>query len=77
MTGKELIMYILTNNLEDKEIIIDGVLVGFMNETEAAIKFGVDIPTIRVLVSLGMLKGVTIGDTVYFPKNAVIGPYLG
>lgn len=77
MTGRELIIYILMNNLEDKEIIADGKLVGFMNEKETAIKFGVDIPTIKAWLSLGMLKGITIGNSVYFPKDAVVGPFLG
>ena len=77
MTGRELIIYILMNNLEDKEIVANGKLVGFMNEKEAAIKFGVDIPTIKAWCSLGMLKGITIGNAVYFPKDAVVGPFLG
>ena len=41
MTGRDLIIYILTNNLENEQVVNqDGVFVGFMGETEAAAKFG-------------------------------------
>ena len=40
MTGKELILYILQNNLENEVVIKDGIFIWLMNEEEAAAKFG-------------------------------------
>ena len=39
MTGRDLIMYILSNGLENEPIYENGKILGFMNEMEAAIKF--------------------------------------
>ena len=70
MTGKELILYILQNNLENTIVLQDGFFVGFMTEEEAAVKFGVGIGTIRGWYYTNMLKGTQIGDSLYFPKDA-------
>ena len=69
MTGKELILYILQNNLEDEIVIKDGMFVWLMNEEEAAVKFGVGIATIKAWYICGMLSGTKIGDQLYFLRN--------
>lgn len=69
MTGKDLIVYILQNNLENEMIFQDGAFIGFLNEEEVAAKFKVGLETIRVWQSRGMLKGFTFGDSVYFRKD--------
>lgn len=69
MTGKELILYILQNNLENTIVLEDGFFVGFMTEEEAAVKFGVGIANIRAWYSCKMLKGTQIGDSLYFRKD--------
>lgn len=69
MTGKELILYILQNNLENTVVLEDGFFVGFMNEEEAALKFNVGVATIRAWYSCKMLKGTKIGDSLYFRKD--------
>lgn len=69
MTGKELILYILQNNLEDTVVLKDGIFIGFMTESEAAVKFGVGIETIRAWYYCGWLKGTQIGETLYFLKD--------
>lgn len=69
MTGKELILYILQNNLENTVVLEDGFFVGFMNEEEAALKFRVGVATIRAWYSCKMLKGTKIGDSLYFRKD--------
>lgn len=69
MTGRELILYILENNLENEEVLQDGMFVGFMSEEDAAIKFEVGIETIKAWHALGMLDGVKIGDSVFFLKH--------
>lgn len=70
MTGKELILYILQNNLENTVVLEDGFFVGFMTEEEAAVKFGVGIETIRTWYYCKWLKGTKIGDSLYFMKDA-------
>jgi hypothetical protein len=65
MTGRELIIYILQNGLEDKDVFENGVFIGFMDEEQAAAKFNVGVPTIKVWHSLGFIKGVAIGDKIF------------
>lgn len=69
MTGKELILYILQNNLEDTIVLNGGVFIGFMTEEEAAVKFDVGIQTIRAWYYCNWLKGTQIGDSLYFLKD--------
>ena len=69
MTGKELILYILQNNLENTVVLEDGFFVGFMDEEEAALKFRVGVATIRAWYGCKMLKGTKIGDSLYFRKD--------
>jgi hypothetical protein len=69
VTGKELILYILQNNLEDTIVLKGGVFIGFMTEEEAAVKFGVGVATIRAWYYCDMLKGTQIGDSLYFLKD--------
>lgn len=71
MTGRDLIIYILTNNLENEQVVNqDGVFVGFMGETEAAAKFGVGVATVRAWYTCGYLKGFVVGDSIFFLRNA-------
>ena len=69
MTGRELILYILQNNLENAVVLEDGFFIVFMTEDEAAVKFGVGTATIRAWYQCKMLKGTKFGDTLYFRKD--------
>lgn len=70
MTGKELILYILENDLENEDIIKDGVFIWLMDEKEAAIKFDVGVATVRAWYACEQLDGTKIGDQLYFLRNA-------
>ena len=70
MTGRELIIYILSNGLEDEPIYEDGKILGFITATEAAGKFNVGLATIKVWINEGMLDGIRIGEELYIPANA-------
>lgn len=70
MNGRELILYILANGLENEPVFKDGRLLGFMTLGEAAIKFNVGTVTVRVWINEGMLDGIKIGDEIYIPANA-------
>lgn len=70
MTGRDLIIYILENGLEDSPIFENGVFIGLMTEEQAAVKFHVGAETVRAWHALGMLNGIKIGDMVYIFVNA-------
>ena len=69
MTGRDLILYILENRLEDEIVIKDGIFVWLMDENEAAVKFNTGVATIRAWYITGMLDGTKIGDRLYFLRN--------
>lgn len=70
MTGRELIVYILQNNLEDEPVFKDGKFIGFITDKEAAAKESVGPATIRQYVRMGIIHGaVKIGDEWYIPAN--------
>lgn len=69
MTGRELILYILQNGLEDEPVFDDGIFLGFMSEMEAAVKFNVGVATILAWYRCGMLPGILIGNSIYIPAN--------
>lgn len=70
MTGRDLIIYILSNGLEDEPVFKDGKVLGFMTEVEAALKFNVGIATIGVWCDCNMIDHVLIGKELYIPVNA-------
>lgn len=70
MTGRDLILYILENNLENEPVVKDGIFIGLMSEEEAAAKFDVGVSTIRVYNTLKMLDGIEINGRLYFLRNA-------
>lgn len=69
MTGRQLIIYILTNNLEDKELFKDGKFLDFLTVDEVAVKFKVGRAVIKTWNDLGLLEGFEIGDSIFFPKD--------
>ena len=71
MTGRDLIIYILENNLEDEPVFKDGKLLGFMTIEEVASKWNVGPETIKAYVNLGYIQGVKIGDQLYIPAIMV------
>ena len=70
MTGRELILYIVSNGLEDEEVFKDGKILGFMTETEAAVRFNVGVATVRVWADGGYIPSVKVGNVRYIPANA-------
>lgn len=70
ITGKDIIIYILENELVDKVVISNSDISDiFLSSEEVAIKFGVGVSVIETLYELGMIKGYNIGGRLYFPKN--------
>lgn len=70
MTGRDLVLYILTNNLEDDPVFNDGKLIGFLTVEEAAVRFDVGPLTIRVWCQIGKLNCVNIFGMDYIPIDS-------
>lgn len=69
MTGRELIVYILTNGLEDRDVFENGKFVGFVTAEEAAAKKQVGVATIHAWMELGFMSGVTVKPGIYIPAD--------
>ena len=59
MTGRELIIYILDNKLEDTRLL------GLLTVEEAAVKYGVGTATIKGWYDIGLIKGIKVGDKLF------------
>lgn len=71
MTGRDLIIYILENHLEDEPVFKDGMFIGFMSEQEAAAKFDVGPKTVDIWLKMNLLDGFKVPEPrIYIPKNA-------
>lgn len=70
MKGRDLILYILANGLENEPVFENGRLLGFMTLGEAATKFEVGPATVRVWVNEGMLYGIKMGEEIYIPADS-------
>ena len=68
-TGRDLIIYILANNLEDKPIYKDGKLLGFVTIHEAAAIANVGVNTVFAWLQLGKIDGVVIGGEIFIPAD--------
>lgn len=62
MTGRDLIIYILQNNLEDVSILDPNI---FMTASEAAAKLNVGVATVRTWYDMGMVSGFILDNTLY------------
>lgn len=72
MTGRDLILYILLNKLEDEFIFKDGKSAFFITDVEAAERYDMGVATIRAWVQMGRLPGVWLGDKLYILKDAEV-----
>ena len=69
MTGRDLILFILENKLENELVVKDGIFIWLMDEEEAAAKFGVGVATIKTWYILDKLDGFKIKDRLYFLRT--------
>ena len=67
MTGRDLILYILQNGLENEPVFNNGKLLGFMDIVGAAEKFNVGLSTVRVWMDMGELPYIRIGNYFFIP----------
>lgn len=71
MTGRELILYILENGLEDEPVFKNGKFIGFVTTEEVAVKTGVGLATVYAWINQERLKSVAVNEGVYIPANYV------
>ena len=72
MTGRELIMYILENHLEDKDILSPNNGLSyhiFIREDAAAVECNVGVATIKAWCKQKYLDHVSSGGVIYILKN--------
>lgn len=72
MTGRDLIVYILSNGLEDEPVFKNGKFIGYLTDAEAAAKLNVGVATVWALVAQGKLEGSyfkTSYEGMYIPAN--------
>lgn len=72
MTGRDLIMYILSHNLEDEPIFKDGTFIGFMTVEQAAEKLRVGPASIYALVQLGKLDAVNMYNHILIADRKLL-----
>lgn len=66
MTGKELIIHILENDLEDVEFTDIAVLFpNFYPIEKAAVKLGTGVETIRALYAMKKLNGIEFNGNIF------------
>lgn len=69
MTGRDLIIYILQNNLENKDIFAEGSVMtdvlGLVSIERAAVLFNVGFETVNAMIAMGMLNSVIINGKQY------------
>lgn len=71
MTGRDLIIYILKNNLENEPILKDGQFIGFITVEAAANILGIGTASVRALVARNVLKGITVNDIMYIYGESI------
>lgn len=71
MTGRDLILYILANHLEDEDIFAGGKFVGLYTVSEYASIMDVGPETVRVWAMTGMVESIIIYGTLFIPATAL------
>lgn len=65
MTGRDLIIYILENNLEDTELFIRDFMPLFITAETAAVRWNCGAATVKAMIDMGKVKGAKVGDKYF------------
>lgn len=80
MTGRELILYIMQNGLENEPVFKNGQFIGFVTPTEVAAKSHVGLATVHTWICQGRVPSVGVLEGIYIPANytppAVLKPHV-
>ena len=69
LTGRDLIIYILENGLENEPVVKDGTPIGFLTIDDVAKRLSFGSAAVRARITLGTIESVTIGGRQYIPAN--------
>lgn len=70
MTGRDIMMFILENHLEDVDLLNAEEIPNFVTVEKAAVNFGVGTAVVQAWLDKGMLDYVLIANRVFIPENA-------
>ena len=76
MTGRDLIVYILENRLEDKPIFENNAFIGFVLADEVAASLDVGVETVRTMHKLGLIDGIEINGELLIFANYKTSPNI-
>ena len=71
MTGRDLILYILENHLEDEPVFKNGKIMGFKTVVEMAEKFDVGTATVIAWLDQYKVDIMVISNQIYIPATFV------
>lgn len=73
ITGKDIILYILNNNLVDEvfinPLVIHSLKYHLLSTEEAAVKLGIGTNSLLEMYKLKLIPGFKIDDEIYFNKD--------
>lgn len=69
MTGRDLMIYILENGLEDVEMFSEGFSPLFITPEAAAVKWGCGPATIKAMIDIKKVSGVKHNSEYYVLAN--------
>lgn len=69
MTGRDLIVYILENGLENEPVFKNGRFIGFVTPDEVAVKTHVGTATVHAWIHQGRLQSEAVREGIYIPAN--------
>lgn len=67
MTGRELIIYILQNGLEDEQVFKNGVPIGYIPVVDVATRENVGVSTVLTWLLMRNMGYIVVGSNLYVP----------
>lgn len=78
MTGRDLILYILQNGLENEPVFKNGKFIGFVTPEDVAIQTNVGTATVHAWIHQGRLPSEAVTEGIYIPadyKSPMLEPW--
>lgn len=69
MNGRDLIIYILANGLENEPVFKNGEFIGFVTPSKVAAKENVGTATVHAWMHQGRLESEAVTEGIYIPAN--------
>ena len=69
MTCKDLVIYIVNNDLLDKPVFDGETFVGFITESDATEELKVGLASLNVLIDIYDIECINVGDTRFIPYD--------